>query len=246
LACAERPRDTAALPGRRARCGSHRHQFEGFRRQFVCLRRPFMTARLDEPVARRAASPDELHAGRQGRRRAPWLWRVRPRLVTRSAGRANRGTARARTRPCATATERGGRHRARARAGTAARARSGRLSLLGRTGPGRRAPGGGCPAGRDAGAPAAVAARLGVRGALACVARDGQGGRAPRSPAVFPEGGRAGLWLVAVCGPRARSARGRRARHAECRTASVKGRRWWHSACRVPRLFAPGPREVAR
>jgi hypothetical protein len=36
------------------------------------------------------------------------------------------------------------------------------------------------------------------RGALACAARDGQQGRAPRSPAVFLEGGRAGLSLVAV------------------------------------------------
>ena len=92
------------------------------------------------------------------------------------------------------------------------------------TGLGRRAPGGGCPAGRAAGAPAAVAARLGFRGALACVARDGQDGRAPRRPAVFLEGGRAGSFLVAVCGPRSRSARGRRARHAPCRVAvSVNG-----------------------
>ena len=95
------------------------------------------------------------------------------------------------------------------------------LSWLDR--PGRRAPGGGCPAGRAAGAPAAVAARLGFRGALACVARYGQDGRAPRSPAVFPEGGRAGLSLVAVCGPRSRSARGRRARHAECRSGFGQG-----------------------
>lgn len=100
------------------------------------------------------------------------------------------------------------------------------------TGLGRRAPGGGCPAGRDAGAPAANSARLGERGALACVARDGQGGRAPRRPAVFLQGGRAGLSLVAVCGPRSRSARGRRARHAECRSSSAKGRRW--VAFRVP------------
>ena len=87
------------------------------------------------------------------------------------------------------------------------------------TGLGRRAPGGGCPAGRAAGTPAALAARLSFRGALGCVVRDGRDGRAPRSPAVFPEGGRAGLSLVAVCGPRARSARGRRARHAPCRLA---------------------------
>jgi hypothetical protein len=70
------------------------------------------------------------------------------------------------------------------------------------TGLGRRAPGGGCPAGRDAGAPAAVAARLSFRGALACVARDGRDGCAPRSSAVFLEGGRAGLSLVAVGDPR--------------------------------------------
>lgn len=53
--------------------------------------------------------------------------------------------------------------------------------------------------------------RAGLRGA---VWRDE---RAPRSPADFFEGGRAGWSLVAVCGPRSRSARGRRARHAACR-----------------------------
>ena len=41
--------------------------------------------------------------------------------------------------------------------------------------------------------------------------------------------------------PRRRSARGRRARHAACKTAVPKGRRWWQAACRVPRLFAPLP-----
>jgi hypothetical protein len=37
----------------------------------------------------------------------------------------------------------------------------------------------------------------------------------------FLEGGRAGLSLVAAGGPRARSARGRRARHAPCRSAVI-------------------------
>jgi hypothetical protein len=50
----------------------------------------------------------------------------------------------------------------------------------GRTGLRRRALGGGCPAVRAAGVPAALAARLGFRGALACVARDG--GAGPRAP----------------------------------------------------------------
>jgi hypothetical protein len=51
---------------------------------------------------------------------------------------------------------------------------------------------------------------------------------------------------LGVGGPRARSARGRRARHAECRSASAEGWLSRHSACRVPRLFAPGVWKVAR
>ena len=50
------------------------------------------------------------------------------------------------------------------------------------------------------------------------------------------------LLLISGC----RSARGRRARHAECRARSPKGWPSPHSACRVPRLFAPGLRKVAR
>ena len=90
-----------------------------------------------------------------------------------------------------------------------------------------------------ASAPAAHAARLGFRCALACVARDGQHGHAARSPAVFFEGGRAGLFLVAVSAGQV--GRGRRAVTPECRSASAKGWLVRHSACRVPRLFASLP-----
>ena len=140
----------------------------------------------------------------------------------------------------------GGRHRARARSGTAARARSRRLSLLGWTGLGRRAPGGGCPAVRAAGAPADVAARLGFRGALACVARDGQEGTRHAAQRSFLKGAAPAcrLWLFVARGPGRPEGVAPVTRNAG--SASVKGRGWWHSACRVPRLFAPGLRMVAR
>ena len=203
-------------------------------------------ARLDGPVIRRAGAPDGSTPV------------ARPDAARRGSGAHARVPSRAlhaeHGRAAALVPVHGRARRLRTEVAAIARgleqtrqlARDRGVFSQGWTGLGRRALGGGCPAGRAAGAPAAVAARLGFRGALACVARDGGDGHAPRSPAFFPEGGRAGLSPVAVCGPRARSARGRRARHAECRSASAKGRRWWHSACRVPRLFAPGLRKVAR
>ena len=47
--------------------------------------------------------------------------------------------------------------------------------------------------------------------------------------------------LLPLVIPGRRSARGRRARHAACRTAAPKGRPWSQAARRVPRLFAPLP-----
>ena len=203
-------------------------------------------ARLDGPVLRGAGAPDGSTPV------------ARPDAARRGSGAHARGPSRALhdeqgrvQRSCPSTAVRAGYGQrwppSRASSGRHGSSRAIAASFFdGWTGLGRRAPGGGCPAGRDASAPAAVAARLGFKGALACVARYGDDRRAPRSPAVFLEGGRAGLTLVAVCGPRARSARGRRARHAECRSASAKGWRWGHSARRVPRLFAPGLRKVAR
>ena len=47
-----------------------------------------MTRAPDRPGTRRGRRHDEPHAGRQARRRAPWLGRARPRPVTSAAGRA--------------------------------------------------------------------------------------------------------------------------------------------------------------
>jgi hypothetical protein len=174
------------------------------------------------------------------------LRRARPRPVTRGAGRAGTGH---RSCPSAAVRDGYGQRRPPSRASSnrdgSSRAIAASFSL-GRAGLGLRAAGAADP-------PAATPARQPpTPRAWAKEARwpawrgDGQDGCAPRSPAIFPEGGRAGSFLVAVCGPRSRSARGRRARHAECSAASAK--RWLvqHSACRVPRLFAPGLRRVAR
>jgi hypothetical protein len=91
-------------------------------------------------VIRRAKPASHEHAGRQARRRAPWLWRARPQSFTSAACRTRTGgSARAGPRPCALATD---------------------------------------------------------SGALAS-------GRAPRSPAVFLEGGdalAAGSWRFRACG----------------------------------------------
>jgi hypothetical protein len=63
-----------------------------------------LSARRGGPVTRCAELHDGEHAGRQARRRAPWLWRARPRPLTSTACRAGTsGSARARPRPCALA-----------------------------------------------------------------------------------------------------------------------------------------------
>jgi hypothetical protein len=71
-------------------------------------------------------------------------------------------------RPCATATDRGGRHRTRVR--PRRKLARDRGVFLSRPGLLHRAPGGAWPAGRVADAPGALAARLCFRGALAATA----------------------------------------------------------------------------
>ncbi len=97
-----------------------------------------------------------------------------------------------------------------------------RLSLKARPALGRRAPGGGCPAGRDAGAPAAnpraFASAERSRSRRSQWSTNWPASAAPASGLALKGAAPARL-LVAVSGPRSRSARGRRARHAPCSSA---------------------------
>ncbi len=88
-----------------ARTGLIGQQLTGLRRQLGCLRRRSMTSRApDGPVVRRADVLDGEHAGRQARRRAPWLWRARARPDHAWCKPAKRvSTTRARPRPSALA-----------------------------------------------------------------------------------------------------------------------------------------------
>jgi hypothetical protein len=220
--------------------GGHQHQFDGFRRQFVCLRRPFMTARRAglSPGVPSFATASTPVAKPDAARRGPGAHaRVPSRALRDEQARRQR---RACPRPCATLQRRPpsrelerGRLLARDRgvflwAGPAwDAARLGRLSR------------------RPRRAPAANPARLGFRGALACVARYGEDGARHAAQRSSLKGAAPAcrlwlLWPAGQVGPRASRP-----------SRAVQGggeREWlrWHGARRVPRLFAPGLRKVAR